>query len=93
VAVLLLQDVQLLDATIGVVTNVVPRVSFVVFVRVGPAVGRFTMIASVCGSEGSLGAHLHLSIRPNVGKGIEDMRHLVCRNVLWLHVGAIDPPE
>jgi hypothetical protein len=76
VAVPLFEEVELLDAAVHIVAGVIPRVSGVVLVRVGPRIGQIDFA----------------SLRADIGEGVEDVGELGCRQVLWVVVASVDSP-
>lgn len=73
-AVLLLQQEELLHAAIHISTDVVPGVGIIVLVSVGPSVTQINLSG----------------IWVNIGKGIQHVSELRCRQILGIEVATID---
>lgn len=76
VPVALLEEVKLLDATIHIGANVIPRVAGVVFLNVGPTVRHIHFTG----------------IRSYVGEGIEHVSQFVGRELLRIVLTTVDGP-
>lgn len=92
---LLLQQEQLLDATVDIVAGLIPRVTGVVLLDIRPAVGQVpanTSLIPFPGVKYSKGrANVHFtSLRMNIGKCIEHMRQLLGGQILWVVVAPVD---
>lgn len=95
-AVLLLQQEQLLNASIDIGAGVIPRVAGVMLLHIRPAVGQIPILSlsmkMLFQREAPAGSgNIHLtSLRVDISKGVEDMGQFLRGQILRVVVAAVD---
>jgi hypothetical protein len=85
-----LEEEELFDASVGIVTRVIPRVGGVVLVCVGIRVGG---VSAMSASFGTSLLDLHCPVGSEVGKGIQHTSHVCHLELLRLKAPAVDCPD